>query len=74
MEVKIGVQHAPRELVIDTDASAEDVQASLSEALSDSGPGLLTIVDTRGRSVVVPADKVAYIEFGSPTAGAVGFR
>ena len=26
MEVKIGVQHAPRELVVDTDDTAEDVE------------------------------------------------
>ncbi|MBA3780414.1 MAG: DUF3107 family protein, partial [Nocardioides sp.] len=26
MEVKIGVLHAPRELVVETDATAEDVE------------------------------------------------
>jgi hypothetical protein len=32
------------------------------------------LADTKGRSVAVPADKIAYIELGSPTAGTVGFR
>lgn len=72
MEVKIGVQHAQRELTIDIDATAEDISAQLVQALSDDG--VLRLTDTKGRSVVVPAAKVAYIEFGSPTTGTVGFR
>ena len=36
MEVKIGVQHAPRELVVETDASPEDIEAQLAEAVSAS--------------------------------------
>ena len=72
MEVKIGVQHAQRELVLDTDSTPEDIEARLAEALS--GNGVLRLTDVKGRTVVVPADKVAYVELGSPTSGAVGFR
>lgn len=72
MEVKIGVQHAQRELLIDSDLSAEEIQEQLAQALS--GDGLLRLNDTKGRSVAVPAAKIAYLEFGSPTAGTVGFR
>lgn len=72
MEVKIGVSNVARELVVDTDASAEDVEAKLAAAVSNSG--VFALVDTKGRRVVVPADKVAYLEFGSTTAGTVGFR
>ena len=69
MEVKIGVQHAQRELVLDTDSTPEDIEARLTEALSANG--VLRLADTKGRSVVVPADKIAYIELGSPTASTV---
>lgn len=72
MEVKIGVQHAQRELVLDTDSTPEDIEARLAEALA--GNGVLRLSDVKGRTVVVPADKVAYVELGSPTSGAVGFR
>jgi len=72
VEVKIGVENVQRELVVETDASPEDVQAQLSDALG--GTGVFTLVDTKGRSVVVPAAKVAYLEIGSGTRGGVGFR
>ena len=72
MEVKIGVENVQRELVVEIDATPDDVQTKLAEALA--GSGVFSLVDTRGRSVVVPAVKVAYLEIGSGTSGAVGFR
>ncbi len=73
MEVKIGVQNANRELVIDSDQSSEDVETAVAKALSGDG-GLLVLADSKGRKVIVPTDKLAYVEVGSPTAGQVGFR
>ena len=72
MEVKIGVQHAQRELVLDTDSTPEDVEKMLGDALASNG--VLHLTDTKGRAVVVPADKIAYVELGSPTSSTVGFR
>ena len=72
MEVKIGVQHAQRELVVDTDSTPEDVEARLAEAIA--GNGVLRLTDVKGRTIVVPADKVAYLELGNPTSSTVGFR
>ena len=72
MEVKIGVQHAQRELVVDTDSTPEDVETRLTEALA--GDGVLRLSDVKGRTVIVPAEKIAYLELGSPSSGAVGFR
>ena len=72
MEVKIGVQNAQRELVLDTDSTPEDVEKLLGEALA--GNGVLRLTDTKGRAVVVPGDKIAYVELGSPTSSTVGFR
>ena len=71
MEVKIGVQNASRELVIDTELSGDDVEKAVAEARER---GLLTLTDTKGRRVVVPVDKLAYVEIGSPSVGQVGFR
>jgi hypothetical protein len=72
MEVKIGVQHAPRELSVDAADSAEDIEASLDKALA--GDGTFAITDTRGRRILVPARNIAYVEIGSGVSGQVGFR
>jgi hypothetical protein len=72
MEVKIGVQHAPRELAVDTPNSAEDILAALDKALADNGT--LSLTDNRGRQILVPARTIAYIEIGAGVTGQVGFR
>jgi hypothetical protein len=72
MEVKIGVQHAPRELAVETADSAEDVQKALDKALADDAT--LSLVDSRGRRVLVPARNIAYVEIGGGVSGQVGFR
>ncbi len=72
MEVKIGVQHAQRELVVDTDSTPDDVETRLSEAIA--GNGVLRLSDVKGRTVIIPAEKIAYLELGSPTSSTVGFR
>ncbi len=72
MEVKIGVQHAQRELVIETDTTADEVEAHLKEALSSDTA--FRVVDVKGRAVVVPAAKIAYVELGAASSGTVGFR
>jgi hypothetical protein len=71
MEVKIGVQNANRELVIDTDQEGDDIEKAVSNALEQ---GVFALTDVKGRRVIVPADKLAYVEIGSPTIGQVGFR
>ena len=73
MEVKIGVQNANRELVIDSRESADDVEKTVSKALADSD-GLLMLADAKGRRVIVPVAKLAYVEIGSSTSGQVGYR
>ena len=72
MEVKIGIQHSPRELVVDTDEKSESIEKLVSEAVSSEG--VLTLTDTKGRKVVVPASKIAYVEIGGGVLGTVGFR
>ena len=72
MEVKIGVQYAPREIVLETNASPDDIEKLLHEALK-ADFGLLTLVDDKGRKVFIPAEKLAYVELGEPEARKVGF-
>lgn len=73
MEVKIGVQHVNRELTLDTNQEGDEIEAAVAKALSE-GEGLLSLTDVKGRRIVIPTAKIAYIEMGSPTIGQVGFR
>ncbi|MFE9609004.1 DUF3107 domain-containing protein [Streptomyces sp. NPDC006012] len=72
MEVKIGVQHAPREIVLESGLSAEEIERVVADALSGKSQ-LLSLEDERGRKILVPADRLAYIELGEPAARKVGF-
>jgi hypothetical protein len=73
MEVKIGVQNVNRELALDSDQSGEDIEAAIAKALSGD-ERILSLTDNKGRKVIVPTEKLAYVELGSPTIGQVGFR
>ena len=73
MEVKVGVKGGPRELTIDISLSPEELAATVRAALADDG-GLLVLVDDKGRQLLVPSDKLAYVEIGGGVAGQVGFR
>ncbi len=74
MEVKIGVQFAPRELTVESGQSAAEVEKAVTEALTGAGKsGILTLVDEKGRRVVVPADKLAYVEIAESELRRVGF-
>jgi hypothetical protein len=74
MEVKIGIQSVPRELVVETDATAAEVERELAAALAtENGKGLFTLTTQKGGRVVVPADKIAFVEFSTDAARRVGF-
>ncbi|MDQ6875642.1 MAG: DUF3107 domain-containing protein [Actinomycetota bacterium] len=72
MEVKIGVQFAARELTVESTQTAAEVEKAVSEALSGKS-GVLSLVDEKGRRVVVPADKLAYVEIAESETRRVGF-
>ena len=71
MEVKIGIQHAPRELTVDTHEDQDTIEQKVAAALPG---GVLSLTDSRGRRVVVPGDRIAYVEIGTGVSGTVGFR
>ena len=72
MEVRIGVQHATRELVIESTETSEAILATVTAAVSGE-VSVLTLSDERGREVLVPSDKLAYVEIGEPESRRVGF-
>jgi hypothetical protein len=72
VEVKIGVQFASRELVLESAQSQAEVEKAVTEALA-SDDGVLSLVDEKGRRVIVPIDKLAYVEIAEAAARPVGF-
>ena len=73
MEVKIGIQSIPRELVVDTDATAEEIERDLAAALAGDGHAVFALSTQKGGRVLVPADKIAFVEFGGDQSRRVGF-
>ena len=73
VEVKIGIQSVPRELVVETDTPAGDIERDLFAALEKGGQSVFALSVTKGGKVLVPADKIAYVEFGGPETRRVGF-
>lgn len=71
MEIKIGVVDTPKELSIDSEDSAEAIATAVQSAIKDGN--VLTLTDSRGRTYLVPAQRIAYVEIGPGTSRKVGF-
>ena len=72
MEVKIGVLHTPREIVLESGQSPAEVEDIVAEALK-SVDGRLSLTDEKGRKIIVPANLVAYVEIAHADVRRVGF-
>lgn len=72
MEVKIGVQNAPREIVIESSQSADEVENAVAKALEGDSK-LLSLTDEHGRRILIPAERLAYVEIGEQAVRKVGF-
>jgi hypothetical protein len=72
VEVKIGVLHTPREIIVESPQTPEEVEALVATALK-SVDGQLSLTDDRGRRVIVPANLVAYVEIAQADQRRVGF-
>jgi hypothetical protein len=72
VEVKIGVLHTPREIVLESTQTPEEVEAAVATALK-SVDGNLSLSDDKGRRVIVPANLIAYIEIAQADVRRVGF-
>jgi Protein of unknown function (DUF3107) len=72
VEIKVGILHNNREIVVETTESSSDVQAAFEKARV-SADGLLTLTDERGRKVMIAASAIAYLDIGQENARHVGF-
>lgn len=68
MDIRIGITHAPREISIEIEDDESTVRQTkeLAEAALGGMSTTFTVTDRRGRQVVIPSAKIAYVEFGAP--------
>jgi Protein of unknown function (DUF3107) len=72
VEVKIGVLHTPREIVVESVQTQDEVEDLIAAAFK-SVDGQLKLTDDKGRRVIVPANLIAYIEIAQADVRRVGF-
>jgi hypothetical protein len=71
MEIKIGITNIAREVTFETDVTPDEVAEKVREAVAESS--LLDLTDDKGRRILVPGERLGYVDLGSPSARAVGF-
>lgn len=72
MELRIGIQHSPRELSFDSNESAEEIEQRVTAALTAGDP-VIRFVDEKNQAYLVKADALLYVEIGSDQTRRVGF-
>lgn len=72
MEVSIAVQNVSREITIETDASPEQVEQQVEQALTGAAP-FLRLTDSKGRQILVPSAAIGAVTIGEGEKGRVGF-
>ncbi|GGM17885.1 DUF3107 domain-containing protein [Nakamurella endophytica] len=72
MDVKIGVTDSNRELVVSSASQPDEIEALVAKSLEDP-KGTLTLVDDKGRRVIVPSARIAYVEIAPSDTRRVGF-
>jgi hypothetical protein len=69
VDVRIGVLHTPKEILVELDSSVDrdKLKATIDDALTEESK-VLWLTDKKGRDVAIPVSKVAYVEVSSATA------
>lgn len=71
MEVRIGVQNSSREIVFETTATADQITKEIESAVKNKT--LLSLVDEKGRKILVPGESLTFVEIGASEQRRVGF-
>jgi hypothetical protein len=72
VDIRIGIQNSPRELSFESNQSAAEIEALVSQAI-DAGAKLLKLKDNKGRLFLVPVASIGYVECGAEESRRVGF-
>ncbi|NBO07903.1 MAG: DUF3107 domain-containing protein [Actinobacteria bacterium] len=60
-----------REILLESSQTGAEIEKIVAAALKDGGT--LKLADDKGRIVIVPVEKLAYVELGIPNERKVGF-
>ena len=71
MEIKLGIVQVAREITLETQESGDEISSRLASAVDSNG--IFELADVKGRKILIPADRIGYVELGSPNARPVGF-
>ena len=71
MDIKVGVKQVSREIVVESNQTAAEVEKAVATALDKDS--VLVLSDAHGRKVLVPAAIIGYVDIGEETARRVGF-
>jgi hypothetical protein len=71
VEIRIGIAQTHRDVVLESNESYAAVAEQINEAIKSST--VLSLTDERGRTILVPGDRIAFVEIGATSAGRVGF-
>lgn len=70
-EVRIAIINVSGEVAFECPLTTAEIRETVSSALSSGSPLILS--DVRGREIIVPADKIGFIEIGEQAERRVGF-
>ncbi len=70
-EVKIGSSDSTHEINIECASTQAEVIAKVNEAIKSSS--VLSLSDTKGRELLVPSNKISFVEVGESSDRKVGF-
>ena len=70
-EVKIGISDSTHEIFIECSSSQSEVIAKVNDAIKTSS--VLALSDSKGREILVPHNKISYVEVGESADRRVGF-
>jgi Protein of unknown function (DUF3107) len=70
-EVKIGISDSTHELTLECASTQAEVIAAVNDAIKSSS--VLSLSDTKGRELLVPYNKINYVEVGQSSERRVGF-
>jgi hypothetical protein len=67
VDVRIGLLQTPKELEVQLEEGTDPaaIRSQVDEALKEGAT--LWLTDRRGRQIGVPAEKLSYVEIGSPS-------
>jgi hypothetical protein len=70
VDITIGIAEHGRQLTLSVDQDQDTIEKLVTEALAGS---VLSLADDKGRKIMVPTSKIAFVEIGAADGRRVGF-